>query len=163
LFGGREAGVNASLLKTALLAFWCVWLSVVCAGNLCDGLMALGVLGDGWKFASGNYEFLVTTTARYDAPHWLNALLFAGVIAWEGLAALLFALAARDVRRQEVKNSRWVYPAFLVSLLLWGAFMVADELLIQYAVEATHVRLLTAQLATLLVVVLLPEGIDAKN
>ena len=57
--------MNATALKIALLAFWCVWLCVVFAGNLCDGLKELGLLGDGWKFASGNFEFLATTTARY--------------------------------------------------------------------------------------------------
>ncbi len=149
--------MNATALKIALLAFWCVWLCVVFAGNLCDGLKELGLLGIGWKFASGNFEFLATTTARYGAPTWLNALLFAGVIAWEGLAALLFGLAWRDARCGGLKACRYLYPAFLVGLLLWAGFMLADELLIAYTVEGTHVRLLTAQLATLLVIALVPE------
>ncbi len=141
-----------------MLAFWCLWLTIVFATNLCDGLKELGVLGEGWKFASGNFRFLVSTTAHYDVPRWLNALLFAGVIAWEGLGAVLFGLACRDGRRQSAKTSPLLYPAFLVSLLLWAGFMLADELLMSYDVEATHVRLLTAQLATLLVIALLPES-----
>jgi hypothetical protein len=46
----------------------------------------------------------------------------------------------------------------MASLGLWAAFLVADEVFIAYAVEATHLRLLTAQLATLLAVELLPGG-----
>jgi hypothetical protein len=149
--------VNATFLKTALLAFWCLWLSVVFASNLCDGLKELGGLGEGWKFASGNYRFLVSTTARFDVPTWLNVLLFTAVVFWEGLSALLCGLAWWDARRRGARASRFLYPAFLVSLLLWAGFMLADELLIAYAVEGTHVRLFTAQLATLLVIALLPE------
>lgn len=35
--------------------------------------------------------------------------------------------------------------------------MIADEVCIAYAVQATHVRLLVAQLLTLLAIELLPE------
>jgi hypothetical protein len=44
-----------------------------------------------------------------------------------------------------------------VSLSLWAAFQVADVVFIAYGVEATHLRLFTAQLATLLVIELVPE------
>jgi hypothetical protein len=51
-----------------------------------------------------------------------------------------------------------VYLAFTASLLLWGAFMVADEVLVAYPVEGTHLRLFVAHLVTLLALHLLPEG-----
>jgi hypothetical protein len=44
-----------------------------------------------------------------------------------------------------------------VSLGLWAAFLVADEVFIAYPVEATHLRLFIAQLVTLLAVEVLPE------
>jgi len=47
--------------------------------------------------------------------------------------------------------------AFAVPLSLWGAFLLADEVLVAYAVAGVHWRLLTALLATLLAVELLPE------
>src|SRR5207248_6842904 len=80
-------------LKRALLLFWAAWLSVVFATNVLDGCKAVGLLGEGWAFASGNYRFLAETTARYGTPAWLNGLLFLGVVCWEGAAALLFWLA----------------------------------------------------------------------
>ena len=143
-----------SLLKRSLILFWSVWLTVVFATNVCDGLKEIGGLDESWRFASGNFRFVAETTARYDAPDWLNRLLFAGVILWEGCAALLFWCAWWTARRGDLRS---LYRAFFVSLLLWGAFMVADELLIAYRVEATHMGLFTAQLATLLAIVLLPE------
>jgi hypothetical protein len=172
--------VALGLIKRGLLLFWAAWLSVVTATNVCDALKELGLLGASWQFVSGNFRFLTETTARYHLPPWLNAGLFLGVTAWEGAAAGLFWLAwwetchvgasvrdshsrlgatpPRDVTGQRAANDApHLYPAFLAGLMLWAAFLLADELLIAYAVEAIHLRLFVAQLATLLAIVLLPE------
>jgi hypothetical protein len=148
---------SALVLKRALLAFWAVWLTVVLATNVLDAGKALGALGPGWAFASGNYAFLAETTARYGTPRWLNGLLFGGVIAWQGTAVVLFWLACWRAREGIFRARRVRYAAFTVALLLWGAFLVADEVFIAYAVAATHLRLFTAQLVTLLAIELLPE------
>jgi hypothetical protein len=145
-------------LKCTLLASWAAWLSVVFASNVLDGMKAIGLLPDSWVFASGNYRFLVETTARYGTPGWLNGLLFAGVICWEGAAAGLFWLACWTFRGQGRRNTAVQYAAFTACLSLWLAFALADEVFVSYAVEGTHLRLFTAQLATLLAVELLPEG-----
>ncbi len=145
-------------LKRGLLLFWAAWLTVVLTTNLLDGAKAAGLLPEGWAFASGNYRFLAETTARYGTPAWLNGLLFAGVLCWEGVAAVLFWLAwGRSSGRGA--GRRTLYAAFTVGLGLWAAFLLADEVCIAYAVEGTHLRLFTAQLATLLAIELLPEGI----
>src|SRR5690606_32313926 len=88
--------ISLLTLKRGLLLFWAVWASVVTLTNLFDALKALGVLPADWEFASGNWDFLLEITARYATPHWLIAILFAGVIVWEFLIALAFwrALAA---------------------------------------------------------------------
>jgi hypothetical protein len=142
---------HAVLLKRGLLLFWAVWLSLVFATNVLDGAKAAGLLDQSWTFASGNYNFVCQTTARSGTPAWVNGVLFAGVIWWEGLAAVLFWLAWRTYR------GRLLYPAFAAGLSLWAAFILADEVFVAYAVAATHWRLFTAQLATLLAIELLPE------
>jgi hypothetical protein len=50
-----------------------------------------------------------------------------------------------------------VKPAFPVAPALRAAFIVVDEVLIAYAVAATHVRLFSAQLLSLLAMHLLDE------
>jgi hypothetical protein len=50
--------VSCVLLKRGLLLFWAAWLSLVLATNLLDAAKALGLLGQSWAFASGNYAFL---------------------------------------------------------------------------------------------------------
>src|SRR5580765_7156630 len=80
-------------LKRSLLLFWAVWLTVVFLTNAADAAKAAGLLDESWAFASGNLRFVTQTTARYGTPCWANAVMFAGVIFWEGLAALLFWLS----------------------------------------------------------------------
>lgn len=148
---------SASVLKGCLLALWAAWQTVVFTTNLLDAGKALGFLNQSWPFASGNWRFMLETTARYGTPTWLSAILFSGVIFWEGLTALLFWLAFFKYRSGAAEAKRIVHAAFTVGLMLWGAFMIADEVFIAYAVEGTHLRLLIAQLATLLAIELLPE------
>jgi hypothetical protein len=149
---------RARFLKRTLLFFWAVWLTVVFATNVLDGCKAVGLLGADWPLASGNYRFLAETTGRYGTPGWLNGLLFVGVVSWEGAAAVLFWLAWRRFRGRGQVGGRTLYAAFTAGLGLWAAFLVADEVCIAYGVEATHWRLFTAQLVTLLAVEWLPEG-----
>jgi hypothetical protein len=148
--------IHVIFLKRVLLLFWAVWLSVVFLSNLADAAKGLGLLGESWAFASGNLQFIKETTGRYGTPGWLNGVLFAGVIVWEGVAALLFWRAGWTFRGRD-SGRKVVYAAFTVSLLLWGAFLVADEIFIAYAVASTHLRLFIAHLVTLLAIELLPE------
>lgn len=152
-----NADLRGGALKRMLLIVWAAWLTVVCTTNVLDGLKTLGMLPEAWAFASGNYRFLTETTARYGAPGWVNALLFSGVIAWDAIAALLFWRAGWLFRVSRRKGIDAAHVAFGVSLCLWGAFLLADEVFIAYDVEGTHLRIFTAQLATLFVVELLPD------
>jgi len=49
-------------LKQGIVLFWAVWLSVTFFANTFDGLKALKVMGEGWRFVSGNYASMVETT-----------------------------------------------------------------------------------------------------
>src|SRR5262249_11992284 len=154
----RNDAVNhVILLKRLLLFFWAVWLSVVFLSNLADAGKGLGLLGESWASASGNWKLIQETTARYTIPAAVNAILFAGVLVWEGIAAVLFWRAGWRFRARSLARQT-VYLAFTPSLLLWGAFLVVDEVFIAYPLERTHLRLFIAHLVTLLAVDLLPEG-----
>ena len=149
--------LSVVMLKRGLLAFWALWNLVVCFTNLCDGLKALGVLGAAWRFTSGNYPLLVGTTALYGTPSWINVVLFLGVISWEGASAILFWLACRRFGSTKGRSLQVMHTAFTVSLALWAAFILADEIFLAYGLEGTHLRVFTGQLATLLVIHLLPD------
>ena len=139
-------------MKAVLLLFWAVWFSVVTLTNVGDALKHLGVLPAGFSFASGNFAFLQTVTAIHHTPVFLVALMFAGVILWEGLAAVLFYRAFAKDRAASADASSTTTLAFTVSAAFWGAMMIASEAFISYDVEATHMRLLIASLVSFIVV-----------
>lgn len=144
------------LIRRLLLFFWAVWFTVVFLSNLADAAKGLGILDQSWAFASGNLKLIKETTARYGFPDWMNAVLFAGVIIWEAAAAVLFWWAGWSFQDRNSAR-KTVYLASTTSLLLWMAFLIADEVFIAYAVGGTHLRLFTAQLVTLMTIELLPE------
>ncbi len=146
----------ALLLRRALLAGWAAWLTLVWTTNLFDAAKAAGLLDERWAFASGNYAFLCKVTARHATPAWLNGVLFAGVLCWEGLAALLFWLAWLRYRGSGT-GMRTLHAAFTAGLGLWLGFLIADEVFIAYDVEKSHLALFVAQAATLLIVERAPE------
>jgi hypothetical protein len=131
------------MLKTALLFFWATWFTIVFLTNTFSAMRAAGRLPPGWKFASKNYEMVVKAVSLYQAPAWVPRLLFAGVIAWQLVAAALFWYAIADVAVADA--------AFTAGILLFAAFMIADELTLKYAMEQPHELLFIAQLASLIV------------
>jgi hypothetical protein len=138
-------------LKLGLLFFWAAWFSIVTLTNATSALKALGVLGPSWRFASKNYPMVVKAVSLYDAPAWLPKLLFVGVIAWQALAAALFWLALASSGAAGIIDLNAASMACAAGILLWGAFMIADEVTIKYAMEQPHELLLIAQLGSLLV------------
>jgi hypothetical protein len=143
--------IGLTTLKRGLLVFWAVWLTFVFVKNTFDGLKALGALPEGWRFASKNYGYMWDATRVYNLPAWMVGILFAGATIWEGVAATLMWRAAGVGGRL----TGAAMLSFAVSLALWAAFMLMDEIFNAYQVENTHTRVFIAQLATLLVVGLL--------
>ncbi len=148
---------NAMTIKRGALLFWALWFSIALSTNITDGLKAFEVLPDTWGFASGNYLFMQTVTSIYSFPEWLVAVLFLGVLLWEGLAMWLFWRAFKDFKGIKGPGLDHAYTAFAVSLALWASFMLADEILIAYEVEQVHRTLFGLELITLLALRLLPD------
>jgi hypothetical protein len=151
--------VTGLLLKQGILLFWALWLCIAWLSNLCDGLKVCHVLRPGWWFASGNYAIMVETTQKRRMPPWLPAVLFVGVLVWQGGALLLWWLAFLGFQGMNKPGVSVLYAAFLVNLALWAALLIADEIFLAYATESTHLRVFIAQLTSLLVLVLLPENV----
>ena len=149
------------LLKRCLLLFWAVWLALVVATNVADGLKALAILPASFPFASGNYQTLLEVVNPFDLPAAVAGCLFAAVVAWEIASMLLFLWAGLSFQGAKSTERRGrLVATFAVGLGLWGTFQIACEALpsaLAYQIEGTHRSLFTAQLATLLAIVLLPD------
>ena len=137
-------------LKSGVLLFWAAWFTVIVLTNVCDALKAGRALPAGWTFASGNWELMLKVTAVHATPVAIVGVMFLVVIAWEAVAAGLFW-------RAWLAGGRGGVVAFTVSLALWAAFVLADEIFVAYTMESAHLRLFGAQLLSVLALRLLPD------
>jgi hypothetical protein len=140
-----------STLRSGLVLFWALWLTLVTVTNLTDALKQFGLLPDEWKFASYNYALVVETVGAFGVPASIAAALFGGVILWQVVAAGLLWRAFGVLRRGGDGQAAEVTQAFVVNLALWSAFLIATELTVNYVTAGTHKGTLLALLATLLV------------
>lgn len=136
-------------IQRIILSFWSCYFSIVTLTNILDGLRAMGVLSKEWKFASGNFELILQTTANMGTPAWLNALMFSGVILLELAASVSFWKSVLNVSNANI------YRAHAVGLILFAGFIMADEIFFAYGVEATHMRILFGLLVSLITLILL--------
>jgi hypothetical protein len=144
-------GWGPPLLVRVLLGFWALWWSIVFATNFFDGLVQLGLLGDGWTLASGNYGFLLSVTEVHGTPASVVALLFAAGVVWElGVALLTWRAFASSLGG--LPSRRLVYRALVPAVGFFGAFLLLTEVFLAYDLANTHVRLFIATLLTLFVV-----------
>jgi len=144
-------------LKLALLAFWAAWFAIVFLTNLFGALRAAGMLAPGWKFASRNYEMVQKAVSLYGPHAGMARFLFLGVLAWQFAAFCLFAWALQASLALGGIALPQADAAFAAGILLWAAFMIADEITIKYAMEQPHELLFIAQVASLLVFHVLQE------
>jgi len=145
-----------NVIGRGLLLFWGAWFTAVFASNLADGLKAAGALPAAWPFASGNFELIAGAIAIYSGGPALTALLFAGVVAIQLAAAVLFWRAALDDEAATRGHDPAIRRAFLAAIGLFAAFLLADEAFVVYermpGVGATHWLVLCALLLSYLVI-----------
>lgn len=146
------ARLRFSTLQAGLVLFWAMWLTLVATTNLFDALRHLGALPPHFSLASYNFELVQKTVGAHGVPASVAAFLFAGVVAWELLASVLFWRAWTAMKGGQPGTAASVTQAFVVSLALWAAFLIATEATVNYTTAASHKDTLIAQLATLLVV-----------
>lgn len=144
------------ILKQGILLFWALWLSVVVTTNILDALKTAGALPASFKWVSGNYAWINQTMDPLAVPRGLQAFMFAGVIGWELLAAVLFWAGLVGFRNRPLGQETFAFAACAVNLALWCAFQVLDEVFLAYQPEGVHRELFTNQLLTLLALWLLP-------
>ncbi len=141
--------MTLTTLRRGLLLFWALWLSVVAVTNLNNALQVLGLLPADFLFISGNWKWINDTLDPLAVPRGVKAFLFAGVIAWEALAAGLFWRAAAVFRGRPLAEEPAALWACGVNLALWGAFQILDEVFLAYSPEAVHRVIFLSQLGTL--------------
>jgi len=144
-------------IQKIVLLFWSTYFTLISLTNSLDALKALGVIPQSFTFTSGNFDFVVQTTAPHGVPMFANAIMFAGVILLEISSAVLFWRAFRN------REERNLYPAFAVGLILFAGFVVSDEIFISYPIEATHMRIFLGLLVSLITIIILKNYAREKH
>ena len=120
--------VILALIKWGVLLMWALWMSLVTAYNLADALKALGRLPATVR-SSSNLALIRTTTASIRVPEAVIWLMFWGVIVWELIASVLLWWAV-------LGGGLGVATAALgLSLLLWAAFVLVNQLFMTWLTE----------------------------
>lgn len=94
-------------------------------------------------------------------PHGIRKdaddLHFIGILAWEVLCMMLLWRAFCCYSRHASQRWRTVYLTFTALLVLFGMFILGDELFHAYKMEGDHRSIAILLLASLLVLHLLPD------
>ena len=153
------------MLKLLIIGFWAAWYTFVTVSNILHDAAEerSGRLPENWQFVSGNFDAIVKATEIYGLSAQANGVLFAGVILWEFVVAGLLGRALVATTRKPQDYSA-VNVAFTISLALWMAFVLADEIFLTFktGLEGVHLRIFAAQLLSLLAIHLLPSGIFSE-
>jgi len=142
--------------KRLILLFWALWWLLAFLTDLFGGLKEVGALAAFW-LPHTNYPGLVESLAPYSPPGWLPPFLFVGIMAWSLLSTLLFAIAANTPPQPAERWRRRLNNAFTVSLSLWLAFFLADQIVMKFGLEENHMVQGGFQLLTFIAIHLLPE------
>lgn len=141
-----------SLLKQGLLVTWTAWFSLAFLTNTCDFLKQFNLLPVTWNFVSGNFAMVSTSLARYPLPLFLPVLLFIFILMMEGFASICFWNSLLHFKKRPSKAMPWINLAFTSGILIWGIFLVMDEIFIAYPFEQVHLLLFIAQLFSLMAI-----------
>ena len=126
-----------SLFKWTLIWFWALWWTTVFLTDFLGGLKHLGFPHASW-ITDANYPMLVKSLQLYPLLPSLASLLFVLIIAWSLLASLVFW---RVVFTSYQNSTLWRYRmkiAFFISLELWLAFFLSDQVIMNFDLEQNH-------------------------
>ncbi|MBV9576541.1 MAG: hypothetical protein JO149_07945 [Gammaproteobacteria bacterium] len=140
-------------LKQGILLFWGMWFLIAFFTNVTDFLISTHIVTP-IAFRSGNYHALEKVLSIYHTPTYFLNLLFSMDILVQGSSAILFLIAGFSFVNKEIP---WkiINTAFFISMALWAAFLVMEEIFIAYSFEGTHIGLFEFELISLLTLHLL--------
>ena len=153
---------SVTTFKRVIVAFWAIWWLLAFLTDVLGGLKALGLIAPSW-LGETNFEFMVQTLAPFGAPDWLPPIFFVGIITWSFLSTILLTVAAMTPIQPWPRWQRRVDAAFIVSLGLWLAFFLADQVVMKFDLEQNHMVQGGFQLLCFLVIHLLRGGHESRG
>lgn len=149
--------VRNGFFKKLIVLFWAAWWLIALWTDVVGGFAHLGLINASWA-PDTNYPFLVSTLKMYQVPSWLPPSLFIGIIIWSLVSTLAFLWACFALGKTRAVWMRRAEIAFIISLSLWLAFFLADQIVMKFNEEENHMVQGGFQLLSYLALYLLPES-----
>ena len=100
---------------------------------------------------------MVKSLAQYDPPSWLPGAFFVAIVIWSFVSAAAFMMAAITPSAPEQRWRSRVNNAFIISMCLWLAFFLSDQVVMMFDLEQNHMVQGSFQLLTFIAIHLLPN------
>ncbi len=142
--------------KKILILFWTCWWLIAFWTDLSGSFKSLGLINVKWIYAD-NFPGLQKSLEMYSAPHWLAVVLFIGIIVWMLISTLLFIHASIALHKDKSIWMQRAARAFIVSLSLWLAFFLADQIVMKFMLEENHMVQGGFELLSFFALYVLPE------
>lgn len=142
-------------LKKIIIIYWTFWWLIALWTDLVGGLAHYGLLMKSWA-PDTNLPFLIDALKMYPLPSLAPFLLFICILFGSFLATASFLWVSLSLHHDEAIWMRRADVAFLISLSFWLAFFLADQIIMNYDLEANHMIQGGFQWLTYLVLYLLP-------
>lgn len=144
------------LFKKLLIIGWMLWWAIAFLTDFLGGLKQLGLVHYDWVY-NGNYPFLVECLTMYHVPSWIPIFLYSGIIFWLFLSTIAFIYACAGLRKDPVTWKKRASVAFMISILLWVAFFLGDQIVMKFDLEENHMVQASMEFISYLSLFLLPE------
>lgn len=129
--------INDYHFKKIIILFWTFWWLIALWTDVIGGLSHLHLIEASFA-PDTNYPFLVSSLAMYHPPQWLPALFYIGIVCWSALSFASFAYATAALRQNESLWHQRATIAFIISLTYWFAFLLADQMIMNFDLEENH-------------------------
>lgn len=123
--------------KKILILFWAVWWSIALWTDVVGGLSHLGMLHASWA-PDSNYPDLVDSLKMYHLVPAIPAFFFICILAWSLASTLGFVWASLALGQDAEIWMKRARTAFIISLIYWLAFFLADQMVMKFDYEQNH-------------------------
>lgn len=148
--------ISNDAFKKCIVVFWAAWWFIALWTDVVGALAHFGFLKATWA-PDLNYPFLAESLKMYHVPAWLVNMFFAGIIAWSFLATSTFIYASLALHKSRAIWMQRAQTAFIISLLYWLAFFLADQIVMKFDLEENHMVQGGFMLLSYLALYLLPD------
>ena len=94
----------------------------------------------------------------YHVSPVLPAFLYLGILTWVSVILIMFLWASLGINKDQKIWQARANIAFITSLVLWFAFMIADQIIMRYDIEQIHMMQGGFQFLSFLALYLLPDN-----